>query len=79
MKRACMYCGSEERELRPYGPGGRDVCHPCAMETPERKAQTKNAFARQLGMAGGVAVIDASEQAGPRRATDAERKLVHGR
>jgi len=27
----CDLCG-EPAELRPYGPNGEDVCHPCAMQ-----------------------------------------------
>lgn len=63
--RACCHCGSEDAELRPYGPGGRDVCFDCAMGTPERKAQTERAYSRQLGMAGPVALIDARDEVGP--------------
>lgn len=54
----CHYCGkpenfpaaegTEQVELRPYGPGGAPVCFPCATETPERTAQTEDAFRAQL-------------------------------
>jgi hypothetical protein len=40
----CHYCHSTEKELRPYGPGGAMVCHPCATATPEREKQTEAAF-----------------------------------
>lgn len=63
--RSCCHCGSKDEELRPYGPGGRDVCFGCAMSSPERKAQTERAFSRQLGMAGPVALIDPEDEAGP--------------
>lgn len=63
--RSCCYCGSEDEELRPYGPGGKDVCFDCAMGTDERKRQTESSFARQLAMAGPVALIDDRDEAGP--------------
>jgi hypothetical protein len=37
--------------MRPYGPGGATVCHPCATETPERLAATCAAFGVQLDAA----------------------------
>lgn len=63
-QRACHYCKTAEKELRPYGPGGAWVCFPCAFETPERKAQTESAFADQLHAAGPVVMI--GEETGPR-------------
>ena len=35
-------------ELRPYGPGGADICFECATATPEAKAQTRAAFGALL-------------------------------
>ena len=62
--RRCVYCGAgEEVGLRPYGPNGGDVCFPCAMGTPERKAETGRMFAAQLAACGNVAVI--GESVGP--------------
>jgi len=55
--RKCYLCGTTEKELRPYGPGGQDVCFPCAMSTPERKAQTEQAFDSQLSACGETPVI----------------------
>lgn len=46
--KSCYYCGTVEKELRPYGPGGAYVCFACAMETPERKRQTESAFSALL-------------------------------
>lgn len=42
----CHYCGlvGEPGDLRPYGPGGAPVCHPCATATPERREQTDAAM-----------------------------------
>lgn len=39
--KTCCYCGKPdaEAETRPYGPGGADICRPCATSTPEREAQ----------------------------------------
>ena len=45
---SCCYCGSTERELRPYGPGGADICFPCATETPEREEAAKGVFGTLL-------------------------------
>lgn len=65
---ACHYCGPTDRELRPYGPGGASVCHPCAHATPEREAEAKSAFYALLDGAEavsphGVAVI--GQESGP--------------
>ena len=43
-------------ELRPYGPGGADICVECAFATPEQQEQTKQAFS---------AMLQASEAASP--------------
>lgn len=53
----CHYC-TETGDLRPYGPRGSMVCFECAMETPERKAETERNFRVQLDACGDVAVID---------------------
>lgn len=53
---SCHYCGPTDRELRPYGPGGATVCHPCATATPEREKVTAAAFG---------ALLDATEQISP--------------
>lgn len=52
----CYYCGPTDEELRPYGPGGLNVCHPCANATPERTAATKAAF---------YALLDGAEAVSP--------------
>jgi hypothetical protein len=43
MTEACCYCRTTSQELRPYGPEGAPVCHPCAT-SPEHKEQTQAAF-----------------------------------
>ena len=63
----CYYCEQFEKEMRPYGPEGAFVCFKCAMETPERKAQTEQNFDAQLNAAGPVALI--GEETGPRPLT----------
>lgn len=60
----CYYCGPTDKGMRPYGPKGAWVCFACAMATPEREAQTGQAFGAQLEAAGPVAVI--GEETGPR-------------
>jgi hypothetical protein len=40
----CHYCGTTEREMRPYGPGGSLVCFPCATATPEREKDMEAQF-----------------------------------
>lgn len=53
-------------ELRPYGPGGADICFECATATPEREAQADAAFkalltANEAVSPVGVAMIGASD------------------
>ena len=33
----CSHCG-KIAEVRPYGPGGSEICHDCASATPEMNA-----------------------------------------
>lgn len=40
----CDLCG-KEAELRPYGPNGENICHPCGKKNP---AATERAMARYL-------------------------------
>lgn len=73
----CYYCGITERELRPYGPGGAWVCHPCVTATPERNAAAQNAFgalldaAAEISPTGAVAI---GEAGGPRPFNPEEAK-----
>ena len=58
----CHYCGPTTRELRPYGPGGADICHPCMKASPEREEAAMQVFGALLESAEavsplGVAVI----------------------
>jgi hypothetical protein len=68
--RYCMCClrvgGPGRRELRPYGPSGRDVCAECVFDGPpermeEAERQLERRFLSQEPM-----ILDPSEQVGPR-------------
>lgn len=77
----CYKCGRTEDktlndrrkftvELRPYGPGGQDVCCDCAFGTSEDTERTKAAFGALLDAAAsispiGAAVIGAGHDRGP--------------
>lgn len=68
--RTCMHCkrpgGTGPRELRPYGPGGRDVCAECTFNgPPERLEEAARAFGARL-LDSGPLVLDSREQVGPR-------------
>lgn len=68
MPGTCHFCGPTERELRPYGPGGANICHPCMKATPEREEAAAAAFGALLEGAEavsplGVAVI--GQESGP--------------
>lgn len=79
--RTCHYCGSSEKELRPYGPGGADVCFACAMETPEREKQTEGSFGALLGSAAAVSdVVAIGDSGGPRSVDreDVEQAMIDG-
>lgn len=52
----CYYCGPTDKELRPYGPGGSEVCFPCATETPDREKAAAANF---------NALLDATNTLGP--------------
>ena len=43
----CDECG-ELRELRPYGPGGRVICHPCLEAHPEWADEAERRFRRHV-------------------------------
>ncbi len=70
IKRTCMHCGEEggigDRELRPYGPGGRDVCAGCVFNGPaDRLKQAEEELGKRL-MGTGPLILDNREQVGPR-------------
>ncbi len=67
----CAYCG-KQRELRPYGKNGAEICHDCGF-LPENKAETERQFLARLAVAeqkspSGVAAIGRST--GPMPAED---------
>lgn len=43
----CDECGKVD-ELRPYGPGGAKVCHPCLSSHPEWKEEAEARTAHRL-------------------------------
>lgn len=44
----CHYCGPTDRELRPYGPGGATICHPCMKADPDRERAASQVFSALL-------------------------------
>lgn len=73
---SCYYCkqpnGKGPRELRPYGPGGADVCAGCTMGDKKRNAAAQKQYGKQLDAAGDVAVM--SDLSVPRLADRAARR-----
>lgn len=73
--RKCYKCkqpgGRGPRELRPYGPGGKDLCAECMFgskgqkPSPKLEEEARRQLLKSL-MAPGPLVIDPEEQAGPR-------------
>jgi hypothetical protein len=71
----CHYCGPTDRELRPYGPGGSNVCFPCATATPEREVAAAAAFGSLLDAAGAMSSEELTvigQTSGPQPATTNE-------
>jgi hypothetical protein len=69
-KRKCIHCGQPggvgPRELRPYGPGGADVCAECVFNgPPERLTEAQASLSKRLRHPGPL-LLDPEEQAGPR-------------
>lgn len=68
-ERACHYCKTTEKDLRPYGPGGAWVCFPCGTATPEREAQAEAAFGALLDANAEIShsgIVVIGEESGPR-------------
>lgn len=63
----CIYCevSGKVKDLRPYGPGGSDICFACMKNSPEREEAAKNVFGALLNandtIGGGVVSIGTSE------------------
>jgi hypothetical protein len=49
-KASCSVCGTTEKELRPYGKDGADICYPCGM-APENIQETSRQFDRVMAKA----------------------------
>jgi len=65
----CHWCGPTDRELRPYGPGGAEVCLPCTEADPERERAAHAAFDALMAGAEAISptgVIAIGESTGPR-------------
>lgn len=66
----CHHCGVEftnPDDLRPYGPGGALVCHPCAT-SPEHEEETEAAFAALLDATSAISstgIVVIGEPGGP--------------
>lgn len=68
--RACHYCQSTTEELRPYGPGGKPICHPCMKTSPEREAAAESALGTLLDAAGAMTgVVAVGTENGPQPVT----------
>lgn len=69
LERKCIHCkqpgGKGPRELRPYGPGGADVCAECVLGNPKREKVAKHQLGQRLLTADPL-LLDATEQVGPR-------------
>lgn len=62
----CHYCKADDKEMRPFGPGGAQVCFDCAFATPERQAETERQFDARLNSACEVSDIIELTEDGPR-------------
>ena len=68
----CYHCGPTDRELRPYGPGGSNICYPCATETPERETAVDRAFGALLDATAAVTdIVVIGQPQGPTTLADA--------
>lgn len=57
MPNVCCHCGPTSRELRPYGPGGADICFPCMKKDPKREKAARAELGKLFDAAGPVAVL----------------------
>lgn len=57
----CCVCdeqdGAGDRETRPYGPNGADICFGCANATPDAQKQAQQQFSTKLSAAGLRAIL----------------------
>jgi len=63
-ERKCYYCGTDSKELRPYGPEGAWLCFDCMTADPAREVEAERQFKEQCAAAGSVVII--GEETGPR-------------
>jgi hypothetical protein len=73
----CWFCDEIKPEMRPYGPGGHNLCFACLKATPEREAAARRAFGVQLEVAEvagqGVSVLT---ERGAEPSTEHEREML---
>lgn len=53
----CFYCKKPQEDMRPYGPGGSEICFDCMMASPEREEAAKKVFAQKLNAIDGPVVL----------------------
>ena len=75
--RACHWCQSTTRELRPYGPGGVDQCFDCMMAVPGRQAEALKNFDALMEATSYLSDVIVLTPDGPRPATASERRIIH--
>ncbi len=68
--RSCHYCGITAtdlapNELRPYGPGGSDVCYPCMKADPARETAAAAVYRTLLEAAAAASPTTAAEVGTP--------------
>ena len=80
-ERTCLHCGQPggegDRELRPYGPGGADVCAGCVFDGkhPEREAEAARQLEKLFNAPGSFVFVSAPDQQGVRPMTEEDREL----
>ena len=77
--RTCSLCGlpggPSERELRPYGRGGADVCAGCVLGDPDRESEARRQLATRM-LDTRPLLLDPREQVGPRPVTEREEREI---
>ena len=44
----CKFCGGKEKETRPYGKDGKEICFDCMTATPEVEKEAERRFKELL-------------------------------
>lgn len=53
----CIYCNLD-KDCRPYGPNGSELCFSCMMEKPERETEAKRQLLLLLESHDNLSIID---------------------